>query len=173
MFFLIYNKRQMPKLKKQLTRWGYTNVWVILFFIQYIIAFSCIIYRMTHLNYTFSFRKILNLIGASQVLKLVKDSIKICGERRTWSVWRKSVLLKGNIGVFHNFNNFHCYEIRNRCNFWRGGKCTLTRYFSTNTNNMNFYSLGILKKEFLIINNKIILLIEKKIWPSADLLLKK
>ena len=38
---------------------------------------------------------------------------------------------------------------------------------------MNFYSLGSLKKEFLTINNKIILLIEKKIWPLTDLFLKK
>jgi hypothetical protein len=115
---------------------------------------------MIHLNGTFSFIKNLNLIGTSQVLKLVKDLIKkICGERHTWSVWRKLVLLKSNIGIFHNFNNFYCYEIRNRCNFWRGGRCKLARYFSTNTNNMNFYSLGIFKKEFLTIKNKIILLI--------------
>ena len=96
------------------------------------------------------------------MLKLVKVSIKICGERRTWSVWRKPVLLKSNIGAFHNFK-YNGYEIRNRCNFWRGDRCKLARYFSTNTNNMNFYSLGILNKEFSTINNKIILLIEKKI----------
>jgi hypothetical protein len=28
------------------------------------------------------------------VLKLVKDSIKICGKRHTWSIWRKPALLK-------------------------------------------------------------------------------
>jgi len=38
---------------------------------------------------------------------------------------------------------------------------------------MNSYSLGILKKEFLSINAKTLMLIKKKIWPLTDLLLKK
>ena len=73
----------------------------------------------------------------------------------------KASFVKNNISVFYNFNNFYCYEIWNRCNFWCCGRCKLAKYFNTNTNNINFYSLGILKKEFLTINNEIILLIEK------------
>ena len=92
----------------------------------------------------------------------MKNSIQICGERRMWSVRRKPVLLKCNIGVFHNFNNYG-YEIWSHCNLRRGDRCKLARYFSTNAKNLNVYSLGVLKKEFSTINNKIILLIDKKI----------
>jgi len=49
-------------------------------------------------------------------------------------------------------------------NFYlRGNRCNHARRFSTNTNNMEIHSLGILKKELSNINNRTKVLIKEKV----------
>jgi len=112
MFFSVNNTKQTPELKKQLTRWDYTNVWIIHFFI--LIYYSIYIHNIPYnpLKRYFFFKNILRFIGTSQVLKLVKILSKICGERRTWSIRWKPVLLKSNIGVFHSLKKYNIMKFR-------------------------------------------------------------